>query len=78
MPDNAIRAMIHVTIRRKSWTDLAEHIAFSLPEVVRKYINHVMVLGHTRACMLLGCRIIVTFVDAQCLVVVNNTPILNH
>uniref|UniRef100_A0A0G4GNG2 Uncharacterized protein n=1 Tax=Chromera velia CCMP2878 TaxID=1169474 RepID=A0A0G4GNG2_9ALVE len=30
VPSNAVRAMIHVTIRRKSWTDLGEQLAFRM------------------------------------------------
>lgn len=34
VPDNAIRAMIHITIRKKSWTDIVEQVAFRVPETV--------------------------------------------
>mmetsp|Transcript_13260 Transcript_13260/g.30175 ORF Transcript_13260/g.30175 Transcript_13260/m.30175 type:complete len:195 (+) Transcript_13260:1306-1890(+) len=42
VPDNAIRAMIHITIRRKSWTDLAEHLAYTIPDVIGRWIGPVV------------------------------------
>jgi len=34
VPDNAIRAMIHITIRKASWTDIVEQVAFRVPNSV--------------------------------------------
>lgn len=42
VPDNAVRAMIHMTVRKKSWTDIAEAAAFRIPDFVGKWLGPVV------------------------------------